>query len=901
MRVRNNIPYFVIIILLIVFAVGLYHIQSQSIWFDEGWSAYSAIQPTLQSAINSDKTNPPLYYVIVHIVARGIGDSELALRWVSLAFGMAAVSLAYQLARRLFTPHAGLLAALLLVVSPLMWWAGQEARMYTLLAVLVLLCALAWHHLLAASWRGWRGWLLLCAGELAMLYAHNTGPVVALWLNAVTLAAVMSSKLQVSSNTLKDANRQSLLILSPQPSVLSTLALWFVSQAIVGLLWLPYFINRFLNLTEANSALNSTTPLTLESLGRLWQSLWTGTWAMVGREPLLVGFSALAFGLAVLLIPWRKANARWLVLHVILLTGGLWLALSLLGNEVHGRYLVMIAPLLLVVMGGGLARLPSYLAGVGVVLFGLAFAAALHFTTTNPAYQHDDARGMVRYYADHLTAADSVLMWSYADRYELAYYWDRLGVQAERITLPEGADLDAVLPLLPTSGDVALNVWYTQRADYRGMMGCLLGDGTVNEPERFDVYGMTDVLFRAPALNPPALVPFEASLSMAAITAVGDIRPAPADRAICLPIQLTLTQPTTVDLKAAVVVRNTFGQPIAQTDAIFADRVQRLSSSLPAGTVLTAYALLRLPYGAPAGDYTLSVRVYDEVAQPAGYSLTLPDGQTRGDVVLSFSRSSGSDWEAVNRSTDLPVQVDIAVPDMRLALLAHNLQDSTYRNGDTVNLALLWRGEGQLPNLQLVAEDGTWQVGINAPDVPNRDSITLDWRRVQIPLDAGSGSASLQFADGTPLASITVESIPALYEAPPYDTAVNTVVPAIGTLVGYTVSGDMGDRSQPFTLDLIWQAELPTAISYTVFVQLVADDGRVLAQSDSLPAGGSRPTTGWRGGEYLVDTHTVNFHADASTATASLIVGLYDAATGQRVPVSATTDTITLATGIAVR
>ena len=98
-----------------------------------------------------------------------------------------------------------------------------------------------------------------------------------------------------------------------------------------------------------------------------------------------------------------------------------------------------------------------------------------------------------------------MIAWSYADRYELAYYWDRLGVKARRITLPEGADLDAVLPLLPTSGDVALNIWYTQRADYRGMMGCVLGNGTVDEPERFTTYGMTTLIYHNPALDLPQL------------------------------------------------------------------------------------------------------------------------------------------------------------------------------------------------------------------------------------------------------------------------------------------------------------------------------------------------------------------------------------------------------------
>ncbi|MBA3869627.1 MAG: hypothetical protein H0X30_10780, partial [Anaerolineae bacterium] len=489
--------------------------------------------------------------------------------------------------------------------------------------------------------------------------------------------------------------------------------------------------------------------------------------------------------------------------------------------------------------------------------------------------------------------------WSYADRYELAYYWDRLGVKAKRITLPEGADLDSVLPLLPKSGDVALNIWYTQRADYRGMMGCLLGDGTVNEPERFDAYGMTNLLFHAPTLHAPMLKPFDATLSMAKVTAIGEIAPAPADRAICVPIQITLTQPTDVDLKAAVSIQNGFGSEIAHTDVIFADRVQRLSSQLPVGSTLTAYALLRLPYGAPTGDYSLHVRLYDEQAQPSGYNLTTADNQIHPDLKLPFTRTSGSDWDAVNRTTDLPVKSDLLVSS-DLKLIAHNLSGGTYHNGDKLDLALLWSGKDKLPDLQLASTDGKWQVAINAPDDVKRDMITLDWRQVQIPLDAESGMAKIQLPDGTIIGSITIEAIPAIYDAPKVDTTTNIKVPTIGTLVGYSVTGDMTDRTQPFTLSLVWKADKATTTSYTVFAQLISTDGQVLAQSDSLPANGARPTTGWRTGEYILDEHTVTFHADAAPATANLIVGLYDAATNQRVPISATSDFITLQTGISV-
>ena len=900
-------------LLLTTTALRLYAIQRQSVWFDEGWSAYAAAQPTLLDAWNADATNPPLYYVLLNLFAQGAGQSTLALRGFSLLLGVVGVALAYRLGRTLFNQRAGLCAAFLCAVNPLLWWAAQEMRMYTLLAVLVLLAALGWHTLQRGS-RHWTAWALVWGAELALLYAHNTGPVIAVWLNAVTLLNNLIPLLKTlipqpllpqgeggqSGNVFLEVPRPEgegyrvRVKPTPESSIwrgdkrgeVIPFRRWIGGQIVIGLLWLPYLAGRFALLTEANSALNNSSPFSLDLLARLWGALWTGVWAMVGREPLLVILSGVALLAALVLIAWRRAAARWLVLHTLLLVAGVWAGLGLLGNEIHGRYLVMIAPLLLVALGAGLARLRGIALAVGLALFGGIFAAALLPATTNPAYQHDDARGMTRYYAQTLTAADSVVMWSYADRYELAYYWPRESVTARRITLPEGADEAAIRPLLPTSGDVALNVWYTQRADYRGMMPCLLGDGTINEPESFSTYSMTNLLFRAPALRPLELNPATWQSDAVAVTAAGADRHAPADAAWCLPVEITLTQVVPVDLKVALRVTNASGWEIAGADAILADAAQRTTSLLPAGAVVRAYPLLRLPVGTPAGDYRVTLRLYDESAQPSGYDLHDAAGTVGRDVSLALWQAGAADWSAVTRSSGLPVQADVqAAPDMRL--IAHNQTGGALRNGDGLRLALLWQGTGALPVLTLTDADGRWSVDVPPADNVGDGALRLDWRTARIPPDAPSGTARLLLPDGTTLAEYAVEQVPALFEPPPFAQAVGESISGVGTLVGYTLTGDPSDRTQPFGLTLLWQAAGATDTAYTVFVQLVSDDGRVLAQSDSPPAGGARPTTGWRESEYIEDAHRLTFHADASAGAARLIVGLYDPVSGARVAAGA--------------
>ncbi|MCB9450701.1 MAG: glycosyltransferase family 39 protein [Anaerolineaceae bacterium] len=872
----------ILILATVVRAAG---ITSQSIWFDEGWSAYAAVQPTLVDAVAADPTNPPLYYVLLNLFVKGAGDSELALRWFSLLLGVLAIPLAYQLGRRLFNARAGWIAALLVALSPLLWWAAQEARMYTLLTALVLAAALAWHDILRSehvNMRPTRAWWLLWASELALLYAHNTGPVIVLWLNAVTLLA------WVTRRSLRRPDWR----------------LWIAGQVGVALLWSPWFIARFTLLQGANSALYTPPEWGLPLFGGLWLALWAGPWGMVGAEAALPWLALAALVVTVLLIPWRSGAGRWLGAHTLILTLALLFGLTVLGNHLHGRYLVMIAPLPLVVLGAGIARIPNR-AGRWALLAGFAgiFIYSLN-AAQNPAYGHDDARRMMQYYADTLTDADTVLAWSYADRYELAYYWERLGVTARRVILPEGADLDAVLPLLPESGDVALNIWYTQRADYRGMMRCILGNGTTTPPESFTVYGMSSDVYRSPTLDLPELRPTAARFTVADVTAVGNFgTDSTADQAACLPLDITPTQPVTGELKAAVTVRNALGWEVAHTDAVFATANQRTTLDASPGEHLAAYPLLRLPYGAPPGAYTVFLRLYDVETNPSGYDALTENGTPAGkDMPIgTWMVEPGADWTQTGLASSLPVQTTIpAEDDLTLIGLERDTDNPLpVHNGDSVRLTLLWEGTSELPALALVG-DG-WQQNIPVMVSADHDVVTLDWRDVPIPPDAADGEAELRLPDGTVIARYSVTVLPALYEAPAYATLADVVFPAVGTLVGFTVGSDPVDRGQPLPVTLVWRAEQAAPISYTVFVQLINENGQVVAQSDAAPAGDSRPTTGWRPGEYIEDTHWLRFNENATPGSATLIAGLYDPTTGARVRLADGTDAAVLLRGVKVR
>ncbi len=858
---------YLILVLAILFATltRLYHIDLQSIWFDEGWSAHAAIQPSLLAAFDTDPTNPPLYYVLLYLTTRVLGDSPLGLRVVSLFLSLLIIPLSDQLGRRLFNSRAGIVAALLAAVAAPLWWAAQEARMYALLAVLVLWAALAWHQLLKQPTR--RAWFWLLSAELLILYTHNTGPAVVLWLNTVTFIAWFMQR---------------------RPR----LRHWLFGQIVVGLLWLPWFITRFVEVQAANSALNRAPILDTSLLSQIWQALWVAPWEMVGQETLLIVFSIFALVIALLLIPWRQAAARWLVVHVVVLIVGLLIGLTVIGNGLHGRYLVMIVPLLLVAIGAGIARLPGWVFQSAVVSV-FVFGSVVNITTAqNPLYQHDATRAMAQYYVEELTADDTMLAWSYADRYDLAYYWRQFDIPAQRVTLPEGADLNAIMPLLPTSGRVAQNIWYTQRADFRGMLSCVLENGTTLLPEEYTVYGMSNRLIDLSHLEQPVMRTFERPLlhngvPVAAITQVGELPLWSADRAVCIPIDLRLNQVLETDLRARVIIQNWLGWEVASTNVVFATPNQRTTAGLDAGTVITAYALLRLPYGAPPNSYKVLLRVFDNDVAPSGYDMVTADGHLIGkELPLGMWHvRSGADWSQSNREPDLMI-LDEPLAINRRQLLGYDLGSSaTLQPGLDVQLDLLWREPVPLPDLSLVADDNSWQVTV--PPLPAlRDTISRDWRTTRVPVDAAPGTAHLRLPNGVVLGSWVVAGVPFLAEPPDYVVPVDLPLADIGTLVGFTIETDTITLNEPLSVSLVWEGGTePAARSYTVFVQLLDADGRLLAQSDAVPVAGERPTTGWRSGEYLVDRHSLHFNETAVPGDGRLIVGMYDSQTGDRVHV----------------
>jgi mannosyltransferase len=91
-------------------------------------------------AVGFSESAPPLYYALAWVWTQVTGTGPVGLRSLSAVAGVATVPVAYLVGRELRDRRAGLLAAALVALNPMLLWYSQEARAY---ALLVLFCALS--------------------------------------------------------------------------------------------------------------------------------------------------------------------------------------------------------------------------------------------------------------------------------------------------------------------------------------------------------------------------------------------------------------------------------------------------------------------------------------------------------------------------------------------------------------------------------------------------------------------------------------------------------------------------------------------------------------------------------------------------------------------------------------
>ncbi|MHB0878445.1 MAG: glycosyltransferase family 39 protein, partial [Anaerolineae bacterium] len=265
---------------LLALVLRLHRLAGQSIWWDEGWSVALARMSVAQLAESTaHDVHPPLYYLALQGWTLLTGESEFALRFLSLWFGVSIVPLTYRLGRAVLSPGAGLMAALLVAVSPFCVAWSQETRMYVVATALGI--ASTW--LAVRLWREGRGfWPYLLTG-VALLYTLYLGIVFIMVQNLAWLALQVAER---GRSWRRWAAAQVALVLCLAP-------------------WLAFA----LALTRTWSAADPV------GLGRLlyyyWGAVVTGTSAYIeSHTALLVGLAA-CFLASIAWLAWRPLLRGW--------------------------------------------------------------------------------------------------------------------------------------------------------------------------------------------------------------------------------------------------------------------------------------------------------------------------------------------------------------------------------------------------------------------------------------------------------------------------------------------------------------------------------------------------------------------------------------------------------------
>lgn len=174
----------------IVFGISIrwFDLAGESLWFDEGYTAWVVTQPVFQilRAISVD-TSPPLYYLLLKGWTEVFGHGEAALRSMSAAMGTISLLTIYAISRRMFRDGWAVAAAVgLSSVSLLQIRYAQEARFYEMTGLVV--AVLWWLVLRYLQDRRRSTFVAITQVMTAGLYTNN---VMFFYLAAVGVAWVM--------------------------------------------------------------------------------------------------------------------------------------------------------------------------------------------------------------------------------------------------------------------------------------------------------------------------------------------------------------------------------------------------------------------------------------------------------------------------------------------------------------------------------------------------------------------------------------------------------------------------------------------------------------------------------------------------------------------------------------
>ncbi len=304
--------------------------------------------------------------------------------------------------------------------------------------------------------------------------------------------------------------------------------------------------------------------------------------------------------------------------------------------------------------------------------------------------------------------------------------------------------------------------------------------------------------------------------------------------------------------------------------------------------------------GIAPGWYTIGVTLYDaETLEPVGVG------------------ARGQAYELGTMEIVRPLEPGMVEPEVRIEsgkgeaapgirLLGYDLPRRELNPGDKLSVALYWQAvedvsRNYLLAVRMTGEQGEeWGEEFEPPvygTYPTTQwvegEILKDWHDVSLPTDMPQGSYWVSLFvledDGlskrVDLDKIEVRGRPRQFTMPEIQHPMEATLGQQIRFLGYNLSSNEMKPGETLQLTLYWQALGEMEVSYTVFTHVLDAEDRIWGQRDSIPSRGEAPTTSWIEGEVIVDEYEIMVEPGAPPGEYVIEIGMYDAATGQRLPV----------------